>query len=435
MESYWLEILLIILLILANAFFASSEFALISARKSKISQKAKKGDKKALLVKKLQSEPDRFLATVQIGVTLVGTLAAVVGGARIVRLIIPLIQSIPIPFIQRASEPIAIGFVVIIITYLFLVIGELVPKYLALRSPERIAFRIARPIQFLSSISFFFVQLLSTSTRIVASLFVGKTPKEPPFVSEDEVKFMIREGKEKGIFEPTEAEIIRSAFEFTDTYVHNIMTPRTEIIALDTSADTYKVIRTITEEGYSRIPVYKENLDNIVGIIYAKDVINVLQNQDLIILQDIIRTPYFVPDSKKISELLKEFQTKKIHMAIVLDEFGGTAGLVTLEDILEEIVGEIEDEYDKVVKEIDILSDGSAIARAGINIDDFNRTLKTELPLDVADTLGGFIINSLGRIPALDERIDTHGLTFIIYEKVGYRIKRVKVIKHKRKQE
>jgi putative hemolysin len=435
MESYWLEILLIIILILANAFFASSEFALISARKSKISHKAKKGDKRAILVKKLQSEPDRFLATVQIGVTLVGTLAAVVGGARVVRLIIPLIQSIPIPFIQRASEPIAIGFVVIIITYLFLVIGELTPKYLALRAPERIAFRIARPIQFLSSISFFIVQLLSTSTRVVASIFVGKTPKEPPFVSEDEVKFMIREGKEKGIFEPTEAEIIRSAFEFTDTYVHNIMTPRTDIIALDTNADTYKVVRTITEEGFSRIPVYKDNLDHIVGIIYAKDVINVLQHQDLIILADIIRKPYFVPDSKKISELLKEFQTKKIHMAIVLDEFGGTAGLITLEDILEEIVGEIEDEYDKVVKEIDILSDGSAIARAGINIDDFNRTLKTEIPLDVADTLGGFIINSLGRIPALDERIDLHGMTFIIYEKVGYRLKRVKVIKHKQKKE
>jgi len=435
MESHWLEILLIILLILANAFFASSEFALISARKSRISQKAKKGDKRALLVKKLQSEPDRFLATVQIGVTLVGTLAAVVGGARIVRLITPLIQSIPIPFVQRASEPIAIGIVVIIITYLFLVIGELVPKYLALRFPEKIAFRIARPIEFLSHLSFLVVQLLSVSTKGVASLLIGRTPREPPFVSEEEVKYMIREGKEKGIFEPTEAEMIRSVFEFTDTYVHNIMTPRTEIIALDTNADTHKVVRTITEEGYSRIPVYEENLDNIVGIIYAKDVINVLQDQDLIILQDITRKPYFVPDSKKISELLKEFQTKKIHMAIVLDEFGGTAGLITLEDILEEIVGEIEDEYDKVVKEIDVLSDGSAIVRAGIKIDDFNRRLKTELPLDLADTLGGFIINSLGRIPALDERIDLHNLTFIVYEKVGYRIRRVKVIKRKQKKE
>ena len=435
MESYWLEILLIIILILANAFFASSEFALISARKSRISHKAKKGDKRAILVKKLQSEPDRFLATVQIGVTLVGTLAAVVGGARIVRLIIPLIQSVPFPFIQRAAEPIAIGIVVIIITYLFLVMGELVPKYLALRFPEKIAFAIARPIELLSNLSFLVVQVLSVSTRGVAALLIGKTPREPPFISEEEVKYIIREGKEKGIFEPTEAEMIRSVFEFTDTFVHNIMTPRTEIIALDTKADTVKVVRTITEEGYSRIPVYQDNLDNIVGIIYAKDVINVLQDQDLIILDDIIRKPYFVPDSKKISELLREFQTKKIHMAIVLDEFGGTAGLVTLEDILEEIVGEIEDEYDKVVKEVDILSDGSAIVRAGIKIDDFNRRLKTELPLDVADTLGGFIVNSLARIPALDEKIDLNGITFIIFEKVAHRIKRIKVVKHREKKE
>ncbi len=435
MESYWLEILLIIILILANAFFACSEFALISARKSRITHLAKKGNKEALLVKKLQSEPDRFLATVQVGVTLVTTLASVVGGARIVHLLIPWLKSFPAPFIQRAAEPIAIGFVVIIITYLFLVVGELVPKYLALRFPEKIAFRIARPIEFLSHLSFLVVQLLSVSTKGVASLLIGKTPKEPPFISEEEVKFLIREGKEKGIFEPTEVEIIRSAFEFTDTYVHNIMTPRTEIVALDTKADTHRVVRSITEEGYSRIPVYKENLDNIVGIIYAKDVINVLQDQDLIILDDIIRKPYFVPDSKKISEVLKEFQTKKIHMAIVLDEFGGTAGLVTLEDIMEEIVGEIEDEYDKVVKEIDILSDGSALVRAGIKLDDFNRKLKTELPLDVADTLGGFIINTLGRIPALDEIIDLHNLTFIIYEKVGHRIRKIKVIKHKQKKE
>jgi putative hemolysin len=433
MVSHWLEILLIIILILANAFFASSEFALISARKSRISHVARKGNKKALLVQKLQSEPDRFLATVQIGVTLVGTLASVVGGARIVDLIKPWIRSIPAPFIHKASEPIAIGIVVIIIAYLFLVMGELVPKYLALRFPEKIAFRIARPIEFLSHLSFVVVQLLSVSTRGVASLLIGKTPKEPPFISEEEVKYIIREGKEKGIFEPTEAEMIRSVFEFTDTYVHNIMTPRTEIVALDTNADTHRVVRTITEEGYSRIPVYKDNLDNIAGIIYAKDVINVLQDQDLIILDDIIRKPYFVPDSKKISELLREFQTKKIHMAIVLDEFGGTAGLVTLEDILEEIVGEIEDEYDRAIKEVDVLSDGSAIVRAGIKVDDFNRKLKAELPLDIADTLGGFIVNSLGRIPALDERIDLDEMTFIIFEKARHQVKKIKVIKHKQK--
>jgi putative hemolysin len=431
MESYWIEILLIIFLVFLNGFFASSEFALISARKSRIKHLAETGHKKAVLVKRIQAEPERFLATIQIGVTLVGTLASVVGGAKIVDLIQPLVHKIPVPFIQKGSETISIGIVVVIISYLFLVIGELVPKHLALKNSEKIAFKVVAPVEFLSRLSYPFVKILSFSTRAFTSLLVGKAPKEPPFISEEEVKYIIKEGKEKGIFDQTEEELIHSVFEFTDTYVHNIMTPRTEIVGLDIKSDTDKVLRTITEEGYSRVPVYKDNLDNIVGIIYSKDVLNLLQYRDLIILDDILHKPYFVPDSKKISELLREFQRKKIHLAMVLDEFGGTAGLITLEDILEEIVGEIEDEYDQVVKEVDFLSDGSAIVSAGIEMDEFNKKLKVKLPLDVSNTLGGFIINSLGRIPALDERIKFDNLNFIIYEKSAHRIKKIKVIKER----
>ncbi|KPL03867.1 MAG: hypothetical protein AMJ90_02860 [candidate division Zixibacteria bacterium SM23_73_2] len=430
MESYWLEILLIVVLILLNSFFAGSEFALISARKSKIRHLAAKKDKKAILVKKLQAEPDKYLATIQIGVTVVGTLASVIGGARIVDLIEPKIQKIPIEFVQNASEPISIGIVVVIIAYLFLVIGELVPKYVTLKYPEKIAFTVARPIQFLTNLTFFVVQILSFSTRTIAKLIIGKTPVESPFISEEEVKHIIKEGKEKGIFEPSEEKLIRSVFEFTDTFVHNIMTPRTEVVAVETESNPEKVMRIITEEGFTRIPVFKGDLDHIAGIIHAKDVINTLFNKELIIIKDIIRPAYFVPDSKKVSELLNEFQRKKIHMAIVLDEFGGTAGLVTLEDILEEIVGEIEDEYDAATKEIFFLSDGSAIVKAGIKVDDFNREFKAELPLDRSDTLGGFITNSLERIPVLDEKIKLFGLTFVIYEKLGHRIKKIKVKKN-----
>jgi len=430
MESYWLEILLIVVLILLNSFFAGSEFALISARKSKIRHLAAKKDKKAILVKKLQTEPDKYLATIQIGVTVVGTLASVIGGARIVDLIEPKIQKIPIEFVQNASEPISIGIVVVIIAYLFLVIGELVPKYVTLKYPEKIAFTVARPIQFLTNLTFFVVQILSFSTRTIAKLIIGKTPVESPFISEEEVKHIIKEGKEKGIFEPSEEKLIRSVFEFTDTFVHNIMTPRTEVVALETESNPEKVMRIITEEGFTRIPVFEGDLDHIAGIIHAKDVINTLFNKELIIIKDIIRPAYFVPDSKKVSELLNEFQRKKIHMAIVLDEFGGTAGLVTLEDILEEIVGEIEDEYDAATKEIFFLSDGSAIVKAGIKVDDFNREFKAELPLDRSDTLGGFITNSLERIPVLDEKIKLFGLTFVIYEKLGHRIKKIKVKKN-----
>lgn len=429
MGHAWIEILIIILLILANGFFASSEIALISSRKSRIKHLAEKGHKKAQLVDKIQSKPDLFLATVQVGITLVGTLASVVGGARIVDFLQPLIKKIPSPGIQNASESIAIGIVVVVITYLLLVIGELVPKYLALAHPEKIAFRTVGPLHVLSKLAFVFVNLLSLSSRYFASIFMKRVPQESGFITDEELKFIVREGKTKGVFDQTEEELIRSALEFTDTTVRNAMIPRTEIVALDAKADQQQVVRAVTEYGYSRIPVYKENLDNMIGVIYAKDILNLLQNQELIILEDIIRKPYFVPDSKKISELLKEFQKKRIHMAIVLDEFGGTAGLITLEDIIEEIVGEIRDEYDQEEEEkIYFLSDNLAIVSASLFLGDFNEKFGANFAEEF-NTIGGYLTSVLGRIPIIDEEIKLGNLTFVIFEKVGHRLSKIKVTK------
>jgi putative hemolysin len=429
MQSYWIQIILILLLIIANGFFASSEISLITLRKSRVKELLDSGNKKALLVQKLQSEPEKFLATVQIGVTVVGTLASVVGGAKIVDLLIPLIKNLPFEFAERWSESISIGIVVIGIAYLSLVIGELVPKYLALRYSEKVALRVAGPIRLLSKISFVFVKLLSFSTKALMSLIIGKTPKEPPFISEEEVKYIVTEGRVKGIFEKTEAEIIHSVFEFTDTIVKRAMTPRTEVVGLEIGSDQNTVLRTVTEEGYSRLPVYRDTLDNVIGVIHAKDVINILQNSDLIILEDIIRKPYFVPDSMKISKLLREFQKKRAQMAIVLDEFGGTAGLITLEDIIEEIVGEIEDEYDEERKEIDLLPDGSAVVRGSIPLRELNEKLKINLPEEQFETLTGIIINTIGRIPLLDEKIELFDLDFTILEKVGHHLRKIKISK------
>jgi putative hemolysin len=429
MGNTWIEILIIFLLILANGFFASSEIALISSRKSRIRQLAQKGHKKAQLVDKLKSKPDLFLATIQVGITLVGTLASVVGGARIVDLLQPLIMTIPSSTIQNASESIAIGVVVVVITYFLLVIGELVPKYLALAYPEKIAFGTVGPVNVLSRLAFIFVNMLSSSSRFFVSIFLKRIPKESGFITDEELKFIVQEGKTKGVFDQTEEELIRSALEFTDTTVRNAMTPRTEIVALDIKTDQQKVVRTVTEYGYSRIPVYKGNLDSIAGIIYAKDILNLLQNQELIILEDIIHKPYFVPDSMKISELLKEFQKKRIHLAVVLDEFGGTAGLITLEDIIEEIVGEIRDEYDREEEEkIYMLSDNLAIVSASLFLGDFNEKFGTDLPEEF-NTIGGYLTSALGRIPTLDEEIKLDNLTFVIFEKVGHRLKKIKVSK------
>jgi len=429
MQSYWIQIVLILLLILANGFFSGSEISLITLRKSRVKELLASGNKKALLVQKLQSEPEKFLATVQIGVTLVGTLASVVGGAKIVDILIPLIKNLPFEFAQRWSESISIGIVVIGIAYLSLVIGELVPKYFALRYSEKVALRVAGPIRLLSRISFIFVKLLSFSTKALMSLIVGKAPKEPPFISEEEVKYIVTEGRAKGIFEKTEAEIIHSVFEFTDTTVKRAMIPRTEMVGLELSSDQNTVLRTVTEEGYSRLPVYKDTLDNVIGVIHAKDVINILQNSDLIILEDIIRKPYFVPDSMKISELLREFQKRRMQMAIVLDEFGGTAGLITLEDIIEEIVGEIEDEYDEERKEIEILPDGSAVVRGSFPLGELNEKLKLSLPEEKFETLTGLLINTLGRIPLADEKIELFGLDFRILEKQGHRLQKIRISK------
>ncbi|MCJ7507773.1 MAG: hemolysin family protein [candidate division Zixibacteria bacterium] len=211
------------------------------------------------------------------------------------------------------------------------------------------------------------------------------------------------------------------------------MTPRNEVVALDIDTPQEKVVRTILEKGYSRIPVYKNNLDNVVGIIYVKDVINILQNNQLIILNDIIREPYFVPDSRKISQLLKEFQAKKIHIAIVQDKFGGTAGLITLEDILEEIVGEIRDEYDQEVELIQMLSDGSAIISVRTSMEDFNKRFETKLPQDKFGSIGDYLTHHLGRIPALDEEIEIGNLKFIIFEKSTHRLSKIKVSKMPKK--
>jgi putative hemolysin len=435
MNKLILEIIFILVLILANGFFSSSEFALISLRKSRIKHLALEGNKKAQLVDKLRTDPAKFLATIQIGITLVGTLASVIGGARIVDALTPWITKLPFEWTQKGAEAISIGLVVIAITYLTLVLGELVPKYLALSYPEKITFKTAKLIKFLSQISFFIIKILTWSSQKVASIFFKRIPKELGFVTDEEVKFIVSEGREKGIFDETEEELIHSVLEFTDTQVKAIMTPRTEIVALELNTEWEKGLRIVTQEGYSRVPIYKDTLDNIVGIVHTKDMLNIMQNKELIILNDIIRKPYFVPDSKKISELLKDFQKKKIHLALVLDEFGGTAGLITLEDVIEEIFGEIQDEYDQETKEIVLLTDGSAIVKAKTPVKELNEALKSQLPEDKWDTIAGFVVNSLGRIPTLDEEFICGDLKFTVFEKSGHWVEKLKVEKIEEKKE
>jgi CBS domain containing-hemolysin-like protein len=254
-------------------------------------------------------------------------------------------------------------------------------------------------------------------------------------ITEEEIVQIIAEGRKTGEFSKTEQELVASVFEFTDVTVHKAMTPRTDISAISVDWPTQKAVQFVTEESFSRYPVYKDSIDNVIGLIYVRDILNVIQHSDLTILEDILHEPFFVPDSKKIPELLRDFQRKQMHMAIVLDDFGGTAGLITLEDIIEEIVGEIQDEYDVEEMEYSRQADGSVIISSRMTIDDFNDLMGSELPEDAADTMGGFIYDYLGEIPSLNQVIEYEGLTFTVTKKTGHHIDRLRAVRSRERSD
>lgn len=429
MHSEVLELLAIFVLILANGFFAASEFALIASRKSRILNLARKGDKRAARTRQFLKKPEKFLAAIQVGITFIATLAGVFSGATLVRSVVPYIRDIPVPAISKAAHPISIGIVVVLISILTVVIGELIPKYVALSNPEKIAIRVTRPISIFSRVTFVLVGILIGTAKLILRLFGYARLPERSHITEDEINILISEGTEKGVFDKTEQKLIRSVFHFTDTTVRQAMTPRVDIVAIQTDWPQQKVFEIMTKTGYSRYPVYDDTLDQIQGIVYTKDLISVMTLGEVIILKDIIRKPLFVPDSMPLTTLLRRFQKRKKHIAIVLDEFGGTAGLITLEDILEEIVGEIQDEHDQDQPEFVAHSDKVAFAAATFRVDELNEAFNVNLPLDVSDTLGGLMVEEFGRIPGLSDQVDIHGLKFTILEMEGSRIKRLRVEK------
>src|SRR5512143_375809 len=324
----FLEIFLIFLLILLNGFFAASEISLISLRKSRVRHLVKSGNPKAKKIQKLQEEPERFLATIQAGVTLIGTLAATLGGVIAIERIKPVFASVPINFFQKAAEPLAVGVVVSMITYFTLVFGELVPKSLAIRYSEKIAFATSTPVDILSRLFRWILRMLTISNNFVLRLITSAEQQETFHISEDEVKYLIREGRKTGVFEPSEEDLIHSVFKFTDTVVKEVMVPRTEIVAVESDTDIDTILRTINEQGFSRLPVYRETIDNIIGIVYLKDILTLHMENRPLKLESVLQRPYVVPPNKNVSVLLKEMREKRIHLALVGDEYGGTDGLV-----------------------------------------------------------------------------------------------------------
>jgi len=428
-EGLIIQALIILLLIIINGFFSGAEIAIISSRRAEIDRLAEEGRGSAKRVKRMKDRPESFLATVQVGITVVTTIASVLGGLVAIKYIKPIFASIPFAPIRHSAEFISVVIVVALISYASLIIGELVPKSLALRYSEKIACFSARPIDFFTSITALPVKILTSSTKLVMKLMGVKANEERTFISEEEIKYFIKEGRASGVFEETEAALLHGVFQFADTTVREVMVPKPKFSAMDVNTPSDSILKILSDAGFSRYPVYKGSVDRIVGILFNKDVFRAVEKGGPIIIKDIMRSPYFVPSTILISKLLREMQRRKVHIAIVVDEHGDVDGLVTIEDILEEIVGEIEDEYD-VGKGglVERLKDGTMILDATISIGDLeDEGIIIDEEEEEFNTLAGFLLVKLQRIPRGGEFVIYKDRRYTIVDVEANRIVKVKV--------
>ncbi len=424
----WYDILLIIIFILLNGLFASAEIAVVTLRRTRVKQLIDEGNKRAVILDNFRKQPNRFLATIQVGITLAGVLASAIGGVAAVEIIKPMLKNVPIPLISASSQAIAIGIVAAIITYFFIVFGELIPKSIALSHPESTGLLIAPFIEKFSKLVMPFVQILRGSTNLLLKPFGKRAFSERGYISEEEIKLLIEEGKERGIFEAEEKELIHSVFEFTDMSVKEVMVPSTQMVMISLSMSMEDIKTIIAEEQFSRYPVFGKDLNDIRGILYAKDFLTTLA-MGRADIRKLIKPPFFIPETMKISNLLREMQKKRIHMALVIDEYGGVSGLVTMEDLLEEIVGEIRDEYD-VESPVIQLGDGTFRIDASISIRDLKEDYEIEIPESPEyETLSGFLLTALQRIPKIGDVVQIDKKKITILEMVGQRIAKVKLEK------
>lgn len=425
------ELMLLVLLIALNAFFAASEIALISLNENKLRYMAEEGNKKASQLLKILGDPSKFLATIQIGITLAGFLASAFAADTFAEPLVELIKKTQIPVSETVLKNIAVIFITLVLSYFTLIFGELVPKRLAMKKTETISFFVVSPLIALSTVTSPFVKLLSVSTNFVVRLFGIDPAAEEEMVTEEEIRMLVDVGEEEGAIDENEREMINNIFEFDNKEVCDIMTHRTEIVGIPITASIKEIMDIVKEAKFTRYPVYEENIDDIIGILNIKDFIQLTEDRNDFCLKNIIRQPYFVPSSKKADELFRELQSTKTHMAVVIDEYGGTAGIVTIEDLLEEIVGNIFDEYDEEEKEFEKLDENTFIISGVTSLDRVTEVLDVDLPVDDYDTLSGFIIGQLGRIPEEGEtpEVEFEEIVFKVEKVEEKRIARVKACK------
>lgn len=422
------ELLVILALTVANAFFAGAEIAIVAVRKGRVEQLAEKGQSGARAVLSLRSDPERFLATVQVGVTVVGATAAAFGGASIAKKVEPLLAKTE--WLREHSEWLALALVVAAVSFLSIVIGELVPKSLALRAAERYALMVARPLMVLSFLARPLVWLLSSSANVLLKPFGDKTTFTETRHSAQELQQLVEEASQAGTVDPEAAEIATRALELPELVASDVMVHRREVIAIAADISQAGLRQVLLEQTKTRFPVYEERIDNVVGYINVKDLLSMAWEQHLVVLQDLIRPAFFVPTTMKAVELIKEMRRRHQPFAIVVDEHGGMAGLATLEDLLEELVGEIFSEHDDGRNElITKQADGAALVSGLATIRDVNRALDIELPDDGSwSTIAGLVLALAGRFVTSGERFEARpGLTLEVVDASPRRVRTVLV--------
>lgn len=425
------QLAVLVILILLNAYFSASEIAYISLNDAKISKQAKEGNKKAKQIESMLKNPSKFLATIQIGITFAGFLSSAFASDAFSDELAPILNSLIPAISMDVWKGISIVIITIILSFFTLVFGELVPKRLAMKYYEKISYATIEVIRTISIITSPFVKLLTASTNMISKIF-GVSEAEEEIVTEEEIKMMIDEGEEKGTIEQEEKELLNNVFAFNDIVVSEVMTPRTDIFAIEINDDLNELLDKIDEYKYSRIPVYEDTIDNIEGILFIKDILKSIRDNKHINIREIMREPYFVPESKEIDELFRELQRSKQQMAIVIDEYGGTAGLITMEDIIEELVGNILDEYDDEEIDYKKIDENTYMVSGSSTLYDIKKLFDVDIPEGDYETLSGYLLEKLGRIPEENEHpvIEDKQLTYKIEEYEDKRIKYVKVCKN-----
>jgi CBS domain containing-hemolysin-like protein len=423
------SVFLTIFLVLLNGFFVAAEFAMVRVRGSQIEIQAKAGSRMAKVARGIMHNLDGYLAATQLGITIASLALGVVGEEVATKAMLNLFSLVGLTitsnFIISASH--VVGFALITISHI--VFGELAPKTLAIQRSVRTAMTVALPLRIFFVVFRPAIWVLNSFANFILSLFgVQTVTGEESHHSSEELQYLLEQGKESGALDQNEHELIKNVFDFNERVVKNIMVPRTRISGIEMNTEKEELLETLITEGYSRMPVYDDTIDKIVGIVHAKDILPLLARHADIELKDIIRKPYFIPETKKINDLMAELQQKRIQIAIVLDEFGGTAGMVTLEDIVEELVGEIQDEYDEEKPIVETISDREFIVNASAPIYDVNSHLPHDLPEDGDyDTVSGWLGEIFGKIPDVGERTEANGYDITVLRKSDQNVESVKL--------